>query len=218
MSAFTFDFDLEDDLDNSFDAIIPQKPSAVLSTDKTLVSDDGSGGSIPAEEITLSSLVRDKFFFFIVRPLLSILSGSAAQFSALPEAFSYSPITLPAPAGGTSGRTLVRRDLFDVRFQLSLPHAQGPGPLSERDEQTAAFVDAPADLVPGTYEGGLKTWECALDLAAYLDRDVLLGAHEGVTPGQRVHGLRVLEVSSCSVGGMSVDVADEGVVLSSLYE
>jgi hypothetical protein len=63
MSAFTFDFDLEDDLDNSFDAIIPQKPSAVLSTDKTLVSDDGSGGSIPAEEITLSSLVRHNSLF-----------------------------------------------------------------------------------------------------------------------------------------------------------
>jgi protein-histidine N-methyltransferase len=65
----------------------------------------------------------------------------------------------------------MRRDLFDARFQLL---AQG------RDEQ-AALVDAPADLVPGVYEGGLKTWECALDLAAYLDRDV--------------RGLRVLEVS-----------------------
>jgi protein-histidine N-methyltransferase len=68
----------------------------------------------------------------------------------------------------------VRRDLFDARFQLL---AQG------RDEQ-AALVDAPADLVPGVYEGGLKTWECALDLAAYLDREV-----------PRVRGLRVLEVS-----------------------
>ena len=65
----------------------------------------------------------------------------------------------------------MRRDLFDARFQLL---AQG------RDEQ-AALVDAPADLVPGVYEGGLKTWECSLDLAAYLDRDV--------------RGLRVLEVS-----------------------
>ncbi|KAH9019083.1 hypothetical protein EDB85DRAFT_1873371, partial [Lactarius pseudohatsudake] len=90
--------------------------------------------------------------------------------SALPEALSYSPLALPA-----NGTTLVRRDLFDARFQLL---AQG------RDEQ-AALVDAPADLVPGVYEGGLKTWECALDLAAYLDRDVLVGAHAG---------LRVLEL------------------------
>ncbi len=97
------------------------------------------------------------------------------QLSALPEALSYSPLALPA-----SGPTLVRRDLFDARFQLL---AQG------RDEQ-AALVDAPADLVPGVYEGGLKTWECALDLAAYLDRDVL-----GTQAGRRVRGLRVLEVS-----------------------
>ena len=98
------------------------------------------------------------------------------------------------PAGsGTSklGHTLVRRDLFDVRFQLSLSHEQP-------DEQTTAFVDAPADLVPGTYEGGLKTWECALDLAAYLDRDVLK-AQAGVAAaaaGRRVRGSRVLEVRS----------------------
>jgi hypothetical protein len=75
-----------------------------------------------------------------------------------------------------------------VRFQLSLLHEQP-------DEQTTAFADAPADLVPGTYEGGLKTWECALDLAAYLDRDVLK-AQEGVAAGRRVRGSRVLEVSS----------------------
>jgi len=194
MSAFTFDFDLEDDLDESFDAIPPHEPAAVPSTiDKTLVPEGAPGGVIPAEEITLSALVRVKFCSPL---LLQILSGSAAQLSALPEAFSYSPITLPAPTGATSagGHTLARRDLFDVRFQLSLSPAQG-----ERNEQTrtaAAFVDAPADLVPGMYEGGLKTWECALDLAAYLDRDVL-GAHAGAgagAAGRRVRGSRVLEV------------------------
>ena len=47
-------------------------------------------------------------------------------------------------------------------------------PLHEQpDEQTTAFVDSPPGLVPGTYKGGLKTWEYALDLAVYLDRDVL---------------------------------------------
>ena len=76
-----------------------------------------------------------------------------------------------------------------MRFQLSLSHEQ---PV----EQTSAFVDAPADLVPGTYEGGLKTWECALDLAAYLDRDVLKAQAGVAEVGRRVHGSRVLEVSS----------------------
>jgi hypothetical protein len=78
-----------------------------------------------------------------------------------------------------------------VRFQLSLSESH-----AQLDEQTVAFVDAPADLVPGTYEGGLKTWECALDLADYLDRDVL-AAQAGVSEaaGRRVHGSHVLEVS-----------------------
>jgi protein-histidine N-methyltransferase len=69
----------------------------------------------------------------------------------------------------------VRRDLFDARFQL----------LAQGSDEQAALVDAPADLVPGVYEGGLKTWECALDLAAYLDREF-----------PRVRGLHVLEVSA----------------------
>ena len=92
---------------------------------------------------------------------------------------------------------LTRRDLFDARFQLLA--------LDEPDERAVAFVDAPADLVPGAYEGGLKTWECALDLAAYLDRDVLgsqsaaeaAGAGDTAAAGRRIRGSRVLEVSSC---------------------
>ncbi|KAH9023926.1 hypothetical protein EDB84DRAFT_1564570 [Lactarius hengduanensis] len=157
MSAFTFDFDLEDDLDESFDVIPPQNPTAASAPNGL------SEAELPAEEIPLSELVRSPY-----PHIDSILT--AAQLSALPEALSYSPLALSA-----NGTTLVRRDLFDARFQLL---AQG------RDEQ-AALVDAPADLVPGVYEGGLKTWECALDLAAYLDRDVLVGAHAG---------LRVLEL------------------------
>ena len=31
------------------------------------------------------------------------------------------------------------------------------------------FLDAPSDLVPGVYEGGLKTWECSLDFVEYID-------------------------------------------------
>ncbi|KAI9462846.1 hypothetical protein BJY52DRAFT_1255579 [Lactarius psammicola] len=106
MSAFAFDFDLEDDLDESFDAISPQKSTAADvppdADNVVLAQESVSGAELPAEEIPLSELVRP---------------------------------------------TLVRRDLFDARFQLL---AQG------RDEQ-AALIDAPADL------GGLKTWECAID-------------------------------------------------------
>ena len=54
MSAFTFDFDLEDDLDESFDAIPPPKPS-VPPIDAVLAFE---GAELLAEEIPLSELVR----------------------------------------------------------------------------------------------------------------------------------------------------------------
>jgi hypothetical protein len=49
-----------------------------------------------------------------------------------------------------------------------------------------------------SYEGRLKTWECALNLAAYLDQDVLKAQARvaAVASGWRVHELHVLEVSS----------------------
>jgi hypothetical protein len=65
MSSFTFDFDLEDDLDESFDAIPPQGPVAAPPIDKTLISESTLGGAMPAtaEEIPLSALVRDTFLY-----------------------------------------------------------------------------------------------------------------------------------------------------------
>jgi protein-histidine N-methyltransferase len=41
-------------------------------------------------------------------------------------------------------------------------------------------VDTPHDIIPFEYEGGLKTWECSLDLVQYLDGDQeLLGSLMG---------------------------------------
>jgi hypothetical protein len=57
MFAFTFDFDLEDDLDESFDAIPLQGSAALSSVDKTSTPEHASGAEITAEEIPLSALV-----------------------------------------------------------------------------------------------------------------------------------------------------------------
>ncbi|KAF8880028.1 hypothetical protein BD779DRAFT_1612805 [Infundibulicybe gibba] len=80
---------------------------------------------------------------------------------SLPSVVSYTTLTL---ASGGSSISLPRRDLFDARFQL----------LSADDSAQPDLLDhfdAPSDLVPGVYEGGLKTWECSLDLASYLERN-----------------------------------------------
>ncbi|QRV96070.1 histidine protein methyltransferase [Ceratobasidium sp. AG-Ba] len=62
-----------------------------------------------------------------------------------------------------------RRDLFDVRMQLI--SAEGGRSDETVDTQTAIdFIERPSDLVPRVYEGGLKTWECSIDLATYLAR------------------------------------------------
>ena len=58
---------------------------------------------------------------------------------------------------------LPRRDLFDVRFQV----------INDDNIGEAIVADSESDLVPGVYEGGLKTWECAADLVAQLDRSEL---------------------------------------------
>ncbi|KAI4517427.1 hypothetical protein K525DRAFT_210929 [Schizophyllum commune Loenen D] len=123
----------------------------------------------------------------------------------LPEVVSYTPTEIPLASGRRL--TLARRDLFDARYQLiaeadvSLPNEVPTGEASAAyaapadPTRTPAFLDAPSDLVPGLYEGGLKTWECSLDLVDYLDG---LQAGEGTscdtTASSGWAGKRVLEI------------------------
>lgn len=104
------------------------------------------------------------------------------------------------PISSTPSTTLIlaRRDLFDARFQL-ISEGAGDAPStpenciegtqgidSNNQAQALAFLDAPSDLVPGVYEGGLKTWECSLDLVDCL---------EGIEGAADIRGKRALEVS-----------------------
>lgn len=70
---------------------------------------------------------------------------------------------------------------------------------SKREDQGEEYVDSGTDLIPGLYEGGLKTWEGGVDLVEVLN-GVKIG--EGGDKGKEkqvgswVRGARVLEVSS----------------------
>ena len=113
---------------------------------------------------------------------------------------SYSPLSIPI-ANGKRSLTLARRDLFDARFQLISSDEPGNGDADVDEtkntvskdsaagpvEDALSFLDAPSDLVPGVYEGGLKTWECSLDLVDCLD-EILSGET------QNLRGKRILEV------------------------
>ncbi|KAG9001561.1 hypothetical protein FRB94_004652 [Tulasnella sp. JGI-2019a] len=90
-----------------------------------------------------------------------------ALLSALPPMISYSAITVPL-RGSTAPLVLPRRDLFDARFQLMAVDPDEEPENKESEDGETKFLNAPSDLVPGAYEGGFKTWECSIDLMAYL--------------------------------------------------
>ena len=123
---------------------------------------------------------------------------SDSQLDTLPDRISYSPIHVPG-----LDRPLLRRDLFDARFQLYQRDS------TDKDDSTTntgtgiagqvgaalaevegeEYVDSSTDLVPGLYEGGLKTWEGGVDLVEVLN---------GVSDLEKwVRGASVLEVSLC---------------------
>ena len=56
--------------------------------------------------------------------------------------------------GGTKGK-IYKRTMEDIKVQLAM-----------EDEQD--LFNNPSDIIPFVYEGGLKTWECAIDLACFL--------------------------------------------------
>lgn len=118
----------------------------------------------------------------------------------MPSLISYSPISISSvPVTSAQNTiTLIRRDLFDARFQLiSQGDEDGVGLVNTHNadaplafnKRALDFLDAPSDLVPGVYEGGLKTWECSLDLVEYL-RELQCSSNFGGFSGKRV-----LEVS-----------------------
>ncbi|KAI8847335.1 hypothetical protein BC829DRAFT_363071 [Chytridium lagenaria] len=60
--------------------------------------------------------------------------------------------------------TLYRRSISDVKFFV----ASGEAGEGEEGRWLENVVLGDSDLVDGDYEGGFKTWECSLDLVAYL--------------------------------------------------
>ncbi|KAN0085715.1 hypothetical protein V8E55_006849 [Tylopilus felleus] len=152
---FHFRFDLEDSVDES------TFPQDVHEAHNTASAPQKTGE--PFSEMDLDSLLE-----------------------ALPTKISYSFIS----DGHTPGLKIARRDLFDARFQLISqgttdddPESAGQAAGSHPSFASALeFIDNPSDLVPLVYEGGLKTWECSLDLANYLKRD----GHAANAKGRRV--------------------------------
>lgn len=124
----------------------------------------------------------------------------ANQLATLPPLVSYTPVVVPltSSASSSTSTTLLRRDLFDARFQVlnqddEDEEGEGIAEGEGKGKQRETFVDEGTDLVKGVYEGGLKTWECSLDLVDCLEGMGFGAASEGEE--ELVRGKSVLEVS-----------------------
>ncbi|GLB03490.1 hypothetical protein AtubIFM57258_008074 [Aspergillus tubingensis] len=87
----------------------------------------------------------------------------------LPSQISFNKLRLPTKnATANQHLTLARRDIFDIRAQLMAEDTP-----DENNEELIAGLEK-GDIKPNFYEGGFKTWECAVDLAKVLvDTDEL---------------------------------------------
>lgn len=134
--------------------------------------------------------LRAKLAFIAFLSLSDI--SSRDQLGNLPPAISYSGVQIPLASLDASSSspestsvTLLRRDLFDARFQLAneedededsvdvASSVQGsstrvlnaqPSRKTTSDRFGQFSEKGGSDLIKGVYEGGLKTWECSLDL------------------------------------------------------
>ena len=113
--------------------------------------------------------------------------------SELPNVISFSPLSIPVASHHDV--VLARRDLFDARFQIISAEDSEASTTGRSDID---FLDAPSDLVPGVYEGGLKTWECSLDLVYCMD------SIHGDEIGMKLKGRRILEVNNSTFKSVNV--------------
>lgn len=113
---------------------------------------------------------------------------------------SYTPVVVPFTSGTSRTATFLRRDLFDARFQVlnqggddDEEEEEAAGELKGKGKEKEVLdIDEQTDLVKGVYEGGLKTWECSLDLVDLLDSRGYAIDEEVKT--EQVRGKSVLEV------------------------
>ncbi|PYH99510.1 hypothetical protein BO71DRAFT_192566 [Aspergillus ellipticus CBS 707.79] len=83
---------------------------------------------------------------------------------SLASQISFNKLAIRTPPDATSGKpiTLARREVFDIRTQLMAEDT-----ADEDNEELIAGLEK-GDIKPNFYEGGFKTWECAVDLARLL--------------------------------------------------
>ncbi|PWY99593.1 hypothetical protein BCV70DRAFT_162105 [Testicularia cyperi] len=144
----------------------------------------GGGGSVgvsaPSSAVTATASAKAPFRSHSLEDLISRLP-SRISYSCIDVDLTRSADNADASQGPPRRCRILRRDLFDARFQMLLDDDEDDEDEDEdmdvdvnaarrdQSQSSRAQIDQDSDLVPGIYEGGLKTWECALDLIDTLD-------------------------------------------------
>lgn len=88
-----------------------------------------------------------------------------------------------------------RREVFDIRAQLM---AESDADHNDNDELLSGLEKG--DITPAVYEGGFKTWECALDLAK-----LVVGEESGAFQEADVDVVEVRSSHPDSISGTLTD-------------
>ncbi|KAJ3178781.1 Histidine protein methyltransferase 1 [Geranomyces variabilis] len=129
-----------------------------------------------------------------------VIAAAPAKRITLDDELLSKKLTVIAEPVVTSAGTLYKRNAADVKFDIA------DGDDMEGENLLAQAILSQTDLIPGRYEGGLKTWECATDVIEYLSS---LGP-------EALRGKRVMELGSgsslpgiyCLGQGAIVDLQD----------
>ncbi|RMJ26313.1 hypothetical protein PHISP_02799 [Aspergillus sp. HF37] len=134
-----------------------------------------SGDDIDADESELIDVQEHNSSVDNDEPLPELMEakrhGIGEWLPTLPSQISYSRVCV-APSRSEDGRgiTLARREIFDIRTQLMAEDSAG----QDSNEELIAGLEE-GDIKPNFYEGGFKTWECALDLARLVASEDVFG-------------------------------------------
>ncbi|KAL4888694.1 hypothetical protein BDV59DRAFT_136724 [Aspergillus ambiguus] len=100
-----------------------------------------------------------------------------------PSQISYNKLSIDTSTSTDGPLTLARREVFDIRTQLMAEDTAD----HENEELISGLEEG--DIKPNFYEGGFKTWECALDLAK-------LVATEGFASREYPQDLHIIELGA----------------------
>ncbi|KAG0284330.1 hypothetical protein BGZ96_011291 [Linnemannia gamsii] len=147
--------------------------SKPLSTLSVSSSSSSATPVVPAAQLNIHSNT-------CIHSLPSTLHYELAQIPVLTQGTGAGTAIATDTKRGTQKEvvTIYKRNLEDVKFQIIQEDDEFDEDKKQEKKEEGTITGpggvemlalaGKSDLVKGVYEGGLKTWECALDLVAYL--------------------------------------------------